>query len=63
MEEEPRKNSTRKLTRELKMNDIHFDPASVLDHPELLTSELGKVCCAIFCMRGIFKDDCRSPKE
>jgi hypothetical protein len=45
------------------MNDIHFDPASVLDHPELLTSELGKVCCAIFCMRGIFKDDCRSPKE
>jgi hypothetical protein len=63
MEEKPRKNSTRKLIKELKMNNIHFDPVAVIDHPELLTSELGKVCCAIFCMRDSFKDDCRLPKE
>jgi hypothetical protein len=63
MEEKPRKNSSRKLTRELTMNEIHFDPAAVIDHPELLTSELGKVCCAIFWLRDTFKGGCDSAAE
>jgi hypothetical protein len=45
------------------MNEIHFDPAAVIDHPELLTSELGKVCCAIFWLRDTFKGGCDSAAE